>query len=308
MHARDAHKRCAVIVVASSLTRPGGGHVFLLEQGKAREIGSHNVLERSDGALLNGAIETRALPFEFEAPNGRRYAVAAPKVQRGHCHPRIWRPPITGSRGRPPPSNAYVLGSAAAQYHHLCQSLVSIFGTISPEEPNMSAFGNALRNVILLACTEFEAQCRGVLAANGYVLSDRSGTADYVKLSELLFLPAYALSLPAAPWLPDRRPFEGWDSTRPTQSLPWYDAYNSIKHDRERNFAKASLQHAIDSVAACAVMLHAQFGFLMDTPKPPADLFALVMPNHVFPFPEGHYVYAALDHSDDGTWTEIPAF
>jgi hypothetical protein len=37
-------------------------------------------------------------------------------------------------------------------------------------------------------------------------------------------------------------------------------SHNNVKHYREAHFKEASLKHAIDSVAACAVMLAAQFG------------------------------------------------
>ena len=39
-----------------------------------------------------------------------------------------------------------------------------------------------------------------------------------------------------------------------------YAAYNEVKHDREVNFKRATLRHAIEAVAACVVMLAAQFG------------------------------------------------
>jgi hypothetical protein len=52
----------------------------------------------------------------------------------------------------------------------------------------------------------------------------------------------------------------GWTSSSPTQSLPWYQAYNNVKHDREAHFKEATLVNALRSVAACAVMLAAQFG------------------------------------------------
>jgi hypothetical protein len=42
--------------------------------------------------------------------------------------------------------------------------------------------------------------------------------------------------------------------------LPWYDAYNADKQDRESEFERATLQFAFEAVAACAVMIVAQFG------------------------------------------------
>jgi hypothetical protein len=74
-------------------------------------------------------------------------------------------------------------------------------------------------------------------------------------------LDLYKVKLIRYPDLPECIPFWGWDPAKPTQSLPWYDAYNSVKHDREGAFARATLEHAIEAVAACVVMLAAQFGY-----------------------------------------------
>lgn len=58
----------------------------------------------------------------------------------------------------------------------------------------------------------------------------------------------------------NRRPFELWEAGDSTQTLPWYAAYNAVKHDRETEFSQARLEHLFDSIAAVAIMLQAQFG------------------------------------------------
>ena len=75
-----------------------------------------------------------------------------------------------------------------------------------------------------------------------------------------LKLDKYELVLPGYPSIGSFSPFLGWDSTRPTQSLPWYSAYNATKHDRESNFADASLGNVIQAVSGAIVMFWAQFG------------------------------------------------
>jgi hypothetical protein len=42
--------------------------------------------------------------------------------------------------------------------------------------------------------------------------------------------------------------------------LSWYDAYSAVKHDREREFARATVQHALTAVAAAYRLVIAQFG------------------------------------------------
>ena len=44
------------------------------------------------------------------------------------------------------------------------------------------------------------------------------------------------------------------------QDLPWYAAYNAVKHNRETHFDEARLEHAFNAVSACVIMMAAQFG------------------------------------------------
>src|SRR3984957_18024538 len=96
---------------------------------------------------------------------------------------------------------------------------------------------------------EVESHWRGVLVANGVkghgVNEDRFTTNQYVNLNAAMRLDEYAVEFPSYPWLPSVRPFAGWGSSgKPTQDLAWYDAYNAVKHNRESEFARATLGHA----------------------------------------------------------------
>ena len=148
------------------------------------------------------------------------------------------------------------------QIEGLFEDLLSIFRVVHPAKGNLEAFGGAIRDIIILACTEVEAQWKGVLEAHN-VQPVKGGfftTRDYVKLLPVMKLNEYELKLNRYPWLPPTGPFIGWNPHDSTKSLPWYDAYNKVKHDRESEFVNATLRHAIEAVAACVVMLAAQFG------------------------------------------------
>jgi hypothetical protein len=43
--------------------------------------------------------------------------------------------------------------------------------------------------------------------------------------------------------------------------LPWYGAYNGVKHNRDGNFPQASLYAAFDALTAFFIMLCAQYGW-----------------------------------------------
>jgi hypothetical protein len=104
-----------------------------------------------------------------------------------------------------------------------------------------------------------EAHWKNILKANG---AKGETTHDYVKLSLPMKLGEYCVALSYYPWLDPIVPFENWaPSDAPTKNLEWYKAYNNIKHDRETNFAQATLLNALKSVTGCFVMLCAQYGW-----------------------------------------------
>jgi hypothetical protein len=70
----------------------------------------------------------------------------------------------------------------------------------------------------------------------------------------------WELRLLAYPDYPPVQPFWFWNEQCPTRSLPWYEAYNSTKHDRECEFSKGTLEHVVTSVAAMVMMHKAKFG------------------------------------------------
>lgn len=151
------------------------------------------------------------------------------------------------------------LAMTRSQVAVLSRLLDRICQTIHPSPENMAAYGADIRNLLILAATEVEAQWKGILVANG-VVTPRLTTNDYVKLLKAMQLDSYSVSLAEYPSLSKFAPFENWNASTPTQSLRWYEAYNSTKHDRESAFSKATLEHAIDAVCATVVMIAAQYG------------------------------------------------
>jgi hypothetical protein len=144
----------------------------------------------------------------------------------------------------------------------LTRQLQRICETVHPARDTFNVYGHEIRNLLILACTEVEAHWRGVLNANGVSKpDDRFSTNDYVKLASSMRLPEYSVLFPFYPWIDPIKPFENWGATtQPTKEIEWYNAYNSVKHDREKNFKMATLSNAFHAVSACAVMMMAQFG------------------------------------------------
>ncbi len=170
--------------------------------------------------------------------------------------------PLNGSPEHPkspgareePDAVALGVGQATA----LMRRLQSICQTVHPCPETLGTYGHEIRNLLILAATEVEAHWRGVLVANGKQ-QDRYRTNDYVRLVPVMRLSEYAVAFRSFPWLAPIQPFSGWSRENPTQSLAWYDAYNHVKHDREGAFPSARLDHAFAAVAACVIMLAAQW-------------------------------------------------
>lgn len=190
------------------------------------------------------------------------------RLPLGSYYPRVWRG-IPSGRGfmegyssKPPTMaehSSKLLSTVAAT--SLFQELEQLFRYVEPVPSNATSFGHRMRELLILACTEVEASWRGVIVANSSVIkSSAYTTRDYVKLVPLLHLEEWSVRLK---WYSDYEtiwPFRGWNPDRPTKSLPWYDAYNAVKHDREGNFSRASLQHLLAAMAAVHVLQAAQWG------------------------------------------------
>ena len=202
----------------------------------------------------------------WERPDGS-LPIHELKVAPGHYFPRIARPIIPGPasftkvRSWQPSltDNENAIASAKVQLSTLVRQLERICETVHPDRRNLEAYGYDIRNLLILACTEVESHWRAVLKANG-VSKDQYTTRDYVTLKNALRLNDFAISFPDYPWIVPVTPFKNWDERKPTKTLLWYDAYNAVKHDRENEFQRATLSFAFDAVAACIVLIVAQFG------------------------------------------------
>ena len=133
---------------------------------------------------------------------------------------------------------------------------------------------------MILACTEVEAQWKNVLSENGYQKSEKTkagklvlidkkywNTKDYVKLVTKMKLNEYFIVFEQYPSIFELKPFVDWNSGKPTESLIWYSAYNSVKHNREGKFEEATLENAINAVAAVIVVFIAQYNEQSPIPR-----------------------------------------
>ncbi len=150
-----------------------------------------------------------------------------------------------------------------SQLSLLIDHLKLITKTVHPSAANLKSYGHEIRNLLIVVCTEVEAQLRGIYLAN-FCLPDkekkRLSTKQYFTLNGPMQLNRYEVTFTSFPWLGSFAPFKGWDETKPTESLSWYSRYNQTKHDRESHFEMATLEAVFQALAALAIILKAQYG------------------------------------------------
>jgi hypothetical protein len=189
------------------------------------------------------------------------YQVQLCDLEAGQYHPRMYRGDYHFSPVLIPPTEQAEFALASEQEDILLLDLRDICRVVAPDTKTDGAYGSRIRNLLIMACTEIEAQWRGILAANGYPnVSGRLTTADYVKLCGPMRLEQYDLKCMSFREYRLVTPFKGWSASAPSQTLPWYEAYNDTKHDRVGAFSRATLASAVDAAAALCIMLVAQYG------------------------------------------------
>jgi len=227
-------------------------------------------LEDTDGNKnIDHAIEVLAsepnLDFHY-APDLKSIVIS--KLKIAEYYPRIWRGVYSQDYfeyiSTVCPSSIY--GAKYTQSlvaaDSLFKSVEELFRYYEPSVKNKEAFGHRNRELLILICTEIENSWRYILRANFQKEpeKDRYTTNDYIKLFDPLRLGEWTVELADYPGYPVLCPFQSWNQSLPTKSIPWYDAYNSVKHDREGEFERATLAHLLDSAAALHIILCAQWG------------------------------------------------
>lgn len=165
--------------------------------------------------------------------------VRCSEIEPGIYYPRIWR-------GCKLPSNPFVGYNAidartqyGYKYIQSCTAVESLFGYlkdifrhVEPSRENPESYGHKTRELLILICTEIESGWRAALEENTRVKKPRNRytTVEYFRVKKPLRLGDWAVGLTDYPHVGQFSPFEAWSDSEPTKSLPWYDAYNAVKH------------------------------------------------------------------------------
>lgn len=189
------------------------------------------------------------------------------ELQPGQYYPRIWRGTfksgfLSDSYDKLDPFATYgnVYNQCMVAAESLMLQVKDVFRFVEPAKDNSSSYSHRLRELLILLCTEIEACWAGVLKANDMELNDvkRFTTKNYIKSCTPLRLTEWKVRL--KDYDLEYQPFRYWNIMQATKSLPWYHAYNAVKHDREKNFHLSTLGNVLEAAAALHIMQVAQFG------------------------------------------------
>lgn len=186
------------------------------------------------------------------------------KNKPGVFYPRICREKIDSNLQELPDFRTIYKKESSSAFQsarNLFVQIREIFRYIEPTVNNQYVYGEQLRSLLILACTEVESSLRAILIANNGATSiDRLTTKDYVRLLEPMKLNEWSVRLSSFSEFGSISPFRNWKVNAPTASIQWYDDYNKVKHNREENLKFATLSNVVSAMSAIYIMLAAQFG------------------------------------------------
>ena len=150
-------------------------------------------------------------------------------------------------------------GEYLGAFRLLVDDLREVCAFVEPTDANLDTFSHRIYELLLRACTEFESASRQALVSVSYPKLARYMTInDYRTLEQYLTLEKFEVGLLLWQPVPSYvRPFASWSNAQPP--LPWYDAYNKVKHNRNTEFSAANLrnlQHAMSGLFALLAQLH----------------------------------------------------
>jgi hypothetical protein len=166
-------------------------------------------------------------------------------------------------------------------YRAITSDLLKLCEYVEPCTANAAVFSHRTFELFLRTCTELENLWKYILRDHKHPGPEGNWNIHIFQDVERL----YGLSLSNKEvsfvyWKPDPirywKPFDSWLTRRPGQTLlPWYNAYNLVKHDRDVNFHEASLGNLITSVAALHIGLQAAFGNEVFFHQPMPGMFSV---------------------------------
>lgn len=146
------------------------------------------------------------------------------------------------------------------------KDLQNLFEYIEPSDTNVDTYSFRIHELLMRTCIEIEANFKAILKENIYNPIDKQGKPlpekkwnihNYRIVNKTHHLSSYKVSIPI--WDGTQSSFEPFAKWVTTTELPWYQAYNSSKHDRKNAFKEANFSNLLNAVAGLLILLSSQF-------------------------------------------------
>ena len=136
------------------------------------------------------------------------------------------------------------------QYLLIEKELINTSLYVSLETDNFNTYSPIYLKLILEIGSELDNVFKEISG-----LSGRTSIGDYAKtiLAKYPAITTQSVSVKDSNIIV--RPFDGWNTTQPSQSLAFWGKYNLIKHERNINYKQASLSTTIHSLSGLFVLL-----------------------------------------------------
>ena len=150
-------------------------------------------------------------------------------------------------------------------YRLLESETIDIFQYIEPTNSNVNVYSLQLYHLLTKICIEVENNFKGIFEANNYSGNlNNSNIVDYFTINNHLKLNDYVIESSYFDVnIINNSPYNQWHSTA-YQPLPWYQAYNSFKHNRAVNLVKATLDNVLTALAGLNILLFSQFNYFSE--------------------------------------------
>lgn len=142
----------------------------------------------------------------------------------------------------------------------LYKDFETLFDYVEPCDSNKGCYSLRIYELLLCTCTEIESNMKMILVKNGYKGNDdrHLNMSDYAKLNNSHYLSKFEVAMPNWTGTWKVSPFEAWNESQ-NNRLPWYTAYNHVKHNRQEMLFEATLRNVVEALCGLLVLYSAQF-------------------------------------------------
>lgn len=117
---------------------------------------------------------------------------------------------------------------------------------------NGKTFSNEFAKLLLLSASEIEVNAKALCAESGHAVSDKANIKEISK-TILSIYPNIIDTKISTPYQ-IIKPLAAWSIAKTDLGIPWWNAYNKVKHDRTNHFEDANLNNCMEALASLMIL------------------------------------------------------